>query len=173
MKSSPHNPQSLFPTRQKNRLHLSHYRGNRACFITIATRDRKAVFSSNAVVAVHLEVLEKAAAKHDINVLAYCYMPDHVHFLISGRSRQSDLFRFVLDYKQSTGYAHKRKTGQSLWQKSFYDHILRKDEDIGHGIRYILANPLRADLVKHPAAYPHSGSFVYGPEIFYESFVSS
>jgi hypothetical protein len=44
---------------------------------------------------------------------------------------------------------------QSLWQKSFYDHGLRSEEDLKGIARYIVANPLRAGLVEHIGEYPH------------------
>jgi REP element-mobilizing transposase RayT len=42
----------------------------------------------------------------------------------------------------------------ALWQKAFYDHALRKDEDVQNIARYIVANPLRAGLVKNIGEYP-------------------
>jgi REP element-mobilizing transposase RayT len=41
-----------------------------------------------------------------------------------------------------------------LWQKSFHDHALRKEEDLLAIARYIVANPLRAGLVKKIGDYP-------------------
>ncbi len=42
----------------------------------------------------------------------------------------------------------------ALWQKSFYDHALRKNEDVRGIARYFVANPLRAGLVEHIGNYP-------------------
>jgi REP element-mobilizing transposase RayT len=42
----------------------------------------------------------------------------------------------------------------TLWQKSFYDHALRQDEDVRGIARYIVANRLRAGLVEHIGEYP-------------------
>ncbi len=43
---------------------------------------------------------------------------------------------------------------QSVWQKGYYDHAVRRDEDIELVARYIVANPLRAGLVKDIGSYP-------------------
>jgi hypothetical protein len=40
-----------------------------------------------------------------------------------------------------------------LWQRAFYDHALRKDEDVRQIARYIIANPLRRGLVKDVGDY--------------------
>ena len=42
----------------------------------------------------------------------------------------------------------------TIWQKTFYDHALRKEEDVRDIARYIVANPLRAGLVEHIGDYP-------------------
>ena len=43
----------------------------------------------------------------------------------------------------------------STWQKAYYDHALRGDEDIQDVARYIVGNPLRANLVTGIGDYPH------------------
>ena len=91
-------------------------------------------------------------------------MPDHLHLLVEG-SEASDLPVFVKDFKQRTGFQYRRARGQSLWQKSYYDHILRTEEDV-HGVaRYIVGNPVRAGLVAAAKDYPYCGSFVWGEAI--------
>ncbi len=46
-----------------------------------------------------------------------------------------------------------------LWQPSYYDHILRKDEDILSVAMYIVNNPVRKGLAKHFMDYEFIGSF--------------
>lgn len=46
-----------------------------------------------------------------------------------------------------------------LWQPSYYDHVLRKDEDILSVARYVVGNPVRKALVNHFADYEFIGSF--------------
>lgn len=45
--------------------------------------------------------------------------------------------------------------GKSIWQKGFYDHAVRKEEDIKNIARYIVANPLRTNIVNKLNDYPH------------------
>ena len=47
-----------------------------------------------------------------------------------------------------------RRSGP-IWQKGYYDHGLRREEDLRTTARYIVANPLRAGIVKRLADYPH------------------
>lgn len=46
-----------------------------------------------------------------------------------------------------------------LWQPSFYDHVLRKEEDLLETMKYILNNPVRKKIASHYLDYQLSGSF--------------
>lgn len=48
----------------------------------------------------------------------------------------------------------------TLWQRGYYEHVLRSEESALQKARYILANPVRASLVEWPTQYPWLGSFV-------------
>ena len=43
------------------------------------------------------------------------------------------------------------------WQKDFYDHHIRANEDYGAQVRYVLRNPVRRGLVAHWEHWPHRG----------------
>jgi len=47
-----------------------------------------------------------------------------------------------------------RAVGHPIWQPNYHDHAIRKDEDLRALARYIVANPLRAGLVKRIGEYP-------------------
>ena len=61
-------------------------------------------------------------------------------------------------FKQKTGFWLSRNTGGIKWQKDFYDHIHRKNEDLKKHITYLLDNPVRKGLVDHWQNYPFKGS---------------
>lgn len=44
--------------------------------------------------------------------------------------------------------------GKTIWQKGFFDHAARSDEDLLTIARYIIANPLRAGLCESVGDYP-------------------
>ena len=88
-------------------------------------------------------------------------MPDHCHLLVEGRSEGSDVWRCAVDFKRKSGYWLVNNHSQAEWQKGFYDHILRQDEDLIRQVRYILGNPLRKGLVEDWQVYPYKGSTLY------------
>jgi len=80
-------------------------------------------------------------------------MPDHLHILIQAGENPKDLKRFVQGFKShctvatrsvATGVA----TNMKLWQRGFYEHILRKAENIADIAEYIVNNPIRKGLVQ-------------------------
>ncbi|MBD3645575.1 transposase [Alcanivorax sp.] len=82
--------------------------------------------------------------------LCFVVMPDHFHWLLELSDKHS-LSQTVGMLKSQTA----RAIGQSIWQRGFYDHALRREEDILQTARYIVANPLRAGLVKSVKDYPY------------------
>jgi putative transposase len=97
--------------------------------------------------------------RHGFAVLAYCFMPDHVHLLVEGVHVESNLQRFVRNWKQRTAFWFMREK-RGLVAAGYYEHILRSDESVQQKARYVLENPVRAGLVEHPGDYPWVGSFV-------------
>ena len=56
--------------------------------------------------------------------------------------------------KQKSGFDFAMRDGYRLWQKGYYERVLRDEEASAEIIRYILANPVRSGLVAEPAEYP-------------------
>lgn len=102
-----------------------------------------------------------ALTKTKCDAHIYLFMPDHCHLLIEGKSDNSDLWRCVVDFKRKSGFWLSQNQYPQEWQKDFYDHILRKEEDLEKQVRYILGNPLRKGLVEDWNAYPYKGSTLY------------
>lgn len=48
-----------------------------------------------------------------------------------------------------------------FWQKDYYDHIIRRPEDVQKHVRYILDNPVRKGLVDDWKKYPFKGSTLH------------
>ena len=85
-------------------------------------------------------------------------MPDHLHLLIEGKDSDSNMKSFISSYKQHTGFYYKKETDTALCQINYYEHILRKEEDILGITRYIFDNPVRKRLVEDYRNYKYLGS---------------
>lgn len=80
-----------------------------------------------------------------VTVDKYAIMPNHIHLLLviapqEGSALRSPTISTII--KQMKGYVTKT-IGQSIWQRSFYDHIIRNEADYLTKWNYIEQNPLR------------------------------
>jgi putative transposase len=101
--------------------------------------------------------LERAVQQHACMVPIYCFMPDHLHVMIRGQSKDSDARAAMVRFKDLSG---KWMSRQKLagWQGNFYDHIMRDSDDWREHAMYIALNPVRAGLVTNLFDYPFIGS---------------
>jgi len=129
----------------------------RAYFVTTVLADRdkcylRDLFCARIVVSEMRQLHDSGA----VNSLAWVVMPDHVHWLFQ-LGETLPLPSVMKTFKARAAHrvnAYLNRQG-SLWQKAYYDHAVRKEEDIRQIARYIVANPLRAGLVGKIGDYPH------------------
>jgi REP-associated tyrosine transposase len=140
------------------------YRGRHSYFLTFCTHKRKTAFDDTSVASMVVDQVLRSAKRFEFDVFAYCVMPDHVHLLVHGRTDRADLHRFVKRVKQSSGQTYARSMKESLWQDSFYDHVVRPEENLAGIACYIIKNPVRAGLVASPMEYPFVGSGTWSIE---------
>jgi REP element-mobilizing transposase RayT len=110
------------------------------------------------------EQILRACRQTDFEVTVDCYMPDHVHKIVRGRTHNADALKLIKLAKQYSGYYFKRSFGVRLWQRYGYERFLRQDTDIWGAMQYVINNPIRACLVEKLEDYPFIGSQVYKRE---------
>lgn len=147
------------------RLATFDYLGGRRYFVTCCTLARRQVFTEAHVVdAVTVQIL-RSAASYGFAVLAYVFMPDHVHLLVEGRREDADFRLFMRNWKKRTTQWMQTEAGGRLWQESYFERVLRGEEGTAEVIAYILDNPVRAGLVKSAMDYPFGWSIATHEEI--------
>ena len=81
-----------------------------------------------------------------VSVEEYVIMPDHIHLLlfihssVDGRAIVSPTVSRIV--KQLKGYVTKR-IGAPIWQKLFFDHVIRNYDDYENHVKYIYENPIK------------------------------
>ena len=92
------------------------------------------------------EAINNIEKKYDrTRIDKYIIMPDHIHLLLtilpdkSGRPMGAPTIPNIIN--QLKGYVSK-KVGFSVWQKLYYDHIIRDQEDYDTKWNYIENNPM-------------------------------
>ena len=152
-----------FPKRPRL-LEKEYYKGFGTYFITICTVNKLPLFAKTNIVNSAIKYLQPISQKEKISIVIYCFMPNHVHFLLQGNSQTSDVLRFVRAYKQLSGFRFASVHRHKLWATSFYDHVLKRDEAEPKISRYILENPMRMGLSETIFDYPYAGSLVFTKE---------
>ena len=124
--------------------------GNRIYLITTVTENRIKVFEDLVSARIIINVLKEEQSRKSAETLSFVLMPDHLHWLMQLKAG-SHLSKVVGRIKSVSAH----QLGGKIWQAGFYDHALRKEEDIQGIARYIVANPLRAGLVDKIGDYSH------------------
>jgi putative transposase len=117
--------------------------------VTTVTLNRRPVFLDLWAARRVARELATCQTEGLVDTLCHVLMPDHLHWLIQLRAGSLSLLMRRLKGRTS------RALGGNLWQPNYHDHALRADEDLRATARYIVANPLRAGLVKRLGDYAH------------------
>ena len=147
------------PKRKQIRLTEYDYNTPNAYFITVCTDNRRNLFWKNVEVIIdrpknvpltNLGIIAQRSIedipKHypAISVDHYVIMPNHIHLLLQittdpdGRSMIAPTISTVVMLMKG---AVSKQAGFAVWQKGFYDHIIRNDNDYLDIWNYIEENP--------------------------------
>ena len=154
------------PKRKSTRLKNFDYSSSGAYFITICTKNRRRNLSrivgvdalgdpQNVELLPHGMVADKYIKQmngfyENITVDQYVIMPNHIHLILAVREGGSP--RTSTPTKQTTSVSHfvstfkrfcNKEYGRNIWQRGFYDHIIRGREDYEEIVKYIYENPIR------------------------------
>jgi REP element-mobilizing transposase RayT len=144
------------------RLSREFYQGDAVVHWTLTVFDRKTGWLNELFHSKFRELLLHAAAREGFFCAAYCLMPDHIHLMWLGLRRDSD---------QKNGMSFLRTHLETLlsphrFQPQAHDHVLREEERKRNAFAkicfYILANPVRAELIKEPERWPFCGAVIPG-----------
>ena len=149
------------PKRKPIRIENYDYSTPGTYFITVCTANREKIFwdgvgadiirPENVPLSIAGKIMEQGIlqiSEHykNVSVDKYCVMPDHIHFIlriesdIDGRMVSAPTVSTVVG---SMKRWVSRQIGRSIWQKSFYDHGIRNQQDYDEIWAYIDNNPLK------------------------------
>ena len=136
---------------------------NSEYFITFNTKNRQPIFNDFNIATLFCQQIAISENKHHCTWLAWVLMPDHFHGLVQLSEGEATLNAVVGQLKGVTAFLINKRLQQKgkLWQSAFYDHGLRREADRVEIARYIVANPLRKNLVKKVRDYPYWNSIYF------------
>ena len=134
---------------------------NKAVYITTDTFKQRSFFVSDDRVNKIYEAFNEVYPRYDFKINGFIIMPTHCHFIIV--SQKNDLSDIMHDIKGLAAFKALNcdLIEGELWQRGFYDHVIRNEKDLIEKLNYIHQNPIRAALVKETSDYKYSSFKFY------------
>jgi len=126
-------------------------------FLTLVTYQRREIFSLPSARAFLYAAIRQTNQHHPFDEIAYCILPDHIHLIwqlpendSNYSTRVSVMKRhFSKKYVEEFGLPIPKDASRSkrrevtLWQRRFWEHYIRDEEDLHHHIDYVHYNPVK------------------------------
>ena len=142
-------------------------------FFTVVTGSRKPHFGERANVDLLLDVMRLVAVDHPFDIDAQVILPDHLHTLWTLPEGDTDFpTRWMLIKSNFTrrvrvglrkepqpdlpSFARISRRERTIWQKRYWEHLIRDEEDFARHVDYIHYNPVKHGHVKAPSEWPYS-----------------
>lgn len=137
-------------------------------FTAIAFR-RQPIFRDEIAIEVLSDAILKVQSRRPFQIDAQVILPDHIHALWTlpeGDDDYSTRWRLIKEAftrwhvaQHGEGQRSKSREGkgeQAVWQRRFWEHAIRDDDDFDHHFDYIHFNPVKHGYVAAPKDWPHS-----------------
>jgi putative transposase len=139
-------------------------------FFTVVTHQRRPIFRDPLSVALLDEVIGKIRTWHPFEIDAQVVLPDHLHALWTLPEGDADYSRRWRLIKEAFTRAHVKRqrlrsgwdetsahqNDQAVWQRRFWEHLIRDERDFATHLDYIHLNPVQHGLTQAPGDWPHS-----------------
>jgi putative transposase len=138
-------------------------------FFTVVTYGQQPLLARAEAVATFERALQTVQQRRSFVLEAQVVLPDHLHALWTLPDNDSDYptrwrlikeaftREYVTTNRVQEPDSRRRARGErAVWQRRYWEHLIRDDHDFSAHVEYIHYNPVRHGLVKAPADWPHS-----------------
>ena len=122
-------------------------------FFTQVTKDRNPIFSKTENIALLREAFFRVKQKYPFDIDAAVVLPDHIHCIWRMPEEDCDYSR---RWRLIKTWFTKNCSDSSVWQRRFWEHMIRDETDYRHHLDYIHFNPVKHGYVNNAQAWPHS-----------------
>jgi putative transposase len=140
--------------------YLRLYQPGGSYFFTVVTHQRVQILSQPANIVRLQAAFHKVMKKYPFTLEAFVILPDHIHCIWrmpSWDSNYSIRWRLIKsDFSGGFNHPVNRRGEKGIWQRRFWEHLLRDEEDWRSHMDYIHYNPVKHGYVETPGAWPHS-----------------
>ena len=134
-------------------------------FFTVNLADRKESLLVENITALK-ESIRTVNAAHPFEIVAFAVLPDHLHAFWTLPPNDSDFatrwalikagFSRRLPRNERISKSRQSKGERGIWQRRFWEHVIRDDNDLARHIDYIHYNPVKHGYVDRASDWPHS-----------------
>lgn len=137
-------------------------------FFTAVTFNRKHIFIDEGSVELLRQAFRYTMVNHPFSIYAAIIMPDHIHMVWTLPADSDDyptrwrLIKsyFSKNYQPTTSDpvtdSRMLKGEKTIWQRRYWEHLIRDEEDLQRHVDYIHYNPVKHGLAKSPAVWKYS-----------------
>lgn len=139
-------------------------------FFTVVAERRAPLFRDAGARKLLREAITQTRRRWPFDVEAIVLLPDHVHTIWSLPERDHDFSRrwsflkrtftkaWLLNggLEQPTSGSRKKNRRRGVWQRRFWEHLIRDENDFARHCDYIHYNPVKHELASCPHVWPHS-----------------
>ncbi|WP_303816326.1 transposase [Acidaminococcus timonensis] len=145
----------MLPQRKNVRLQHFDYHANGYYFITICCLDKRPLLGTlhQGEIQVSLdgqhlleEMFSLERTLRGISVYDYVIMPNHFHLVVEIQRKEGETGMGVSGFVRLLKGNVTKRSGKSLWQRGYYEHVVRQDESLQEIVQYMKNNPRRWEL---------------------------
>ena len=138
-------------------------------FFTLVTHQRAPIFANPANASRWYDAVSKVRRKRPFTIEAEVIMPDHLHMIWTLPDDDADYATRIRLIKTAftknaaihpprpAGNASRVGKGErEVWQRRYWEHVIRNEEDFQAHVDYIHINPVKHGLAARPGDWPYS-----------------
>jgi REP-associated tyrosine transposase len=157
-------------------------------FFTVVTFNRIKIFNRFENIELLRQAFRKTIKRHPFKIDAFVLLPDHLHCiwtLPQGDADFSTRWRLIKSYfsrqvrvgwveernptKTTSSTSRLRKSENPIWQRRFWEHLIRNQEDLLRHVEYIHYNPVKHGLTRAPVDWMYSSFHRYIDKGIYDA----
>jgi putative transposase len=150
-------------------------------FFTLVTFQRSPIFDEEHAINLLVEAFRSVLHKHPFTIEAAVVLPDHLHMIWRLPENDSDYptrlrlikSHFTRHWEECqeipTTASRQLKGEQAVWQRRYWEHLIRDDRDWQRHLEYIHYNPVKHRLVCAPVEWKYSSFHSFVKQGLYQS----
>jgi len=142
-------------------------------FFTLVTHERRRVFIDDQTVSLLRDAFRSVLQNHPFTIEAAVVLPDHLNMIWRIPENDSDYAtrwrliksHFTHHWEESrdnpTNAYRQLKGERAVWQRRYWEHLIRDDRDWQRHVEYIHYNPVKHGIVRAPLDWKVSSFHIF------------